>query len=338
MEENNVDTIEETIDQLDDDSPRVPVTRQLGILAAILLLIFGAGYVPELLRSFEAGSAEAVATVPDTLILETLSDKLAQVDPFEGLTVQAQAAYVWDVQKQRALYQKNPDKQLPLASVTKLMTALVAYELINNDTEIPITISAIWQDGDSGLLDGESFVLKNLLDLTLLSSSNDGAFAIATTVGALLENGGGANTFVEAMNIRAGELGLTQTYYRNPTGLDISKTEGGAYGSSRDTTFLMEFILTHYPEILEETQEEKASIKNELGNSHAVENTNHTVDRIEGLIGSKTGYTELAGGNLVIAFDVAFNRPVIVVVLGSTRNGRFDDVLTLADAARKSIK
>lgn len=316
----------------------VPVVQQLAILGAIMLLIFGTGYIPKLLNSFQESSDSPDPTTHVAALSSETTPPQDEIDHFANISILADAAYVWDVRDQRALYQKSPDTQLPLASITKLMTALVAHEILEDGVSVSVSDDAIRQDGSSGLSGGESFTLRNLLNLTLMSSSNDGAYAIAAAGGALLDEGEGtAATFVEAMNIRASELGLTQTYFRNPTGLDLSETESGAYGSARDVTFLMEHILTHYPEILEATTKPSLTLRNEAGATHNTENTNPTVSRIPGIIGSKTGYTDLAGGNLAIAFDAAFNRPIIVVVLGSSITGRFEDVLSLTDAARKTV-
>lgn len=324
-----------SIEPLEGEKNRLPILGQLGVLALILLLIFGTGYAPKVLKSIEQNRINT-ANIPDTK--EEIFEPEIDTTVFESVSIRAESAYVYDVAGKRVLYEKNANEQLPLASITKLMTALVAYELMSDETEIPVTTSAIDQDGSSGLLSGESFSLSNILDLTLLSSSNDGAYAIAAAVGSVIIENGDASTFVEAMNIKADELGLSDTYFRNPTGLDISQTEAGAYGSARDVAFLMKHILKNYPNIIERTTHTAASIQNDGGSSHRVENTNPTVTNIEGLIGSKTGYTDLAGGNLAIAFDAAYNRPIIVVVLGSTFNARFDDVLTLTDTARTAIK
>jgi D-alanyl-D-alanine carboxypeptidase (penicillin-binding protein 5/6) len=143
---------------------------------------------------------------------------------------------------------------------------------------------------------------------------------------------------VEAMNIRAGELGLRETYFLNPTGLDISETEAGAFGSARDMAFLMDYILKNQPGILERTKEEAFTLHNVAGVGHEAENTNVVISEIAGLIGSKTGYTTLSGGNLAIAYDASLNRPIVVVVLGSTINGRFSDVLKLVEASRVALK
>ena len=259
-------------------------------------------------------------------------------DYFADTVVAAHSAFVWDVKEQRALFNKNADEQLPLASLTKLMTTLVAHELLNKDTSISISNDAVREDGDSGLSSGEVFDFQNLTDLTLISSSNDGAHALAeNTINTLVGAPGSTQLFVKAMNIRAEEIGLTQTYFKNVTGLDLSQNEAGAYGSARDITFLMEYVLNHQPDLLSKTTLDEIQIPNNVGEMHDVQNTNAVVDDIPGLIASKTGYTELAGGNLVVAVDVGLNHPIIVTVLGSTFNGRFADIMDLISRARAEI-
>jgi D-alanyl-D-alanine carboxypeptidase (penicillin-binding protein 5/6) len=139
------------------------------------------------------------------------------------------------------------------------------------------------------------------------------------------------------MNVRAKEIGLAHTTFKNSTGLDISPSEAGAYGTARDVALLMEYIIVHYPQVTRLTTIDATRVYNEDGAYHDVENTNDVVDDIEGLIASKTGYTELAGGNLVVAFDAGLNRPIVAVVLGSTQKERFTDILTLTESARDYI-
>ena len=317
----------------------VPVAQQLLLLAVLLLIIFGTGYIPKLLQSDERPQPNVIRTedVPTNPNTAAVPETTPAIDPFETVSIQATAAFVWDAKTNRALYQKNPDEQLPLAAITKLMTALVAQELLTQDSSVPITLSALDQDGSNGFIDGERFNLQTLTDFALVSSSNDGAFALASAAGALLTDDDSTSTFVEAMNIRADELELNQTYFRNPTGLDISTSEAGAYGSARDIAFLMEYILEHEQHILEATREQSAQLFNETGEYYLERNTNQTVGEVPGIIGSKTGFTDLAGGNLTIAFDASLNHPIIVVALGSSRYGRFDDVLTLSNAARAAV-
>jgi len=218
------------------------------------------------------------------------------------------------------------------------MTALLANELLPATATVSVSQAAINQDGASGLLTDEQFTLLNISDLLLLTSSNDGAYAVAETLGREFDAVDPAEAFVALMNIRAEELGLTQTYFRNPTGLDVSTTEAGAYGSAREVAFLMEHMLTETPAIIEATADPAHTIISQNGLTHTARNTNQSVRNVPGIIGSKTGYTELAGGNLVIAFDAGVNRPVVAVVLGSTWQGRFNDIATLVERTQRALE
>ena len=311
---------------------RVPIAAQLSVIAVILLILLGGS-----LWSFTDPARET----DDSFTQNDQSNEQEEeklTDPFADIDLTAESVFVWDVAKNKVLYQKNPDQLQPLASVTKLMTIMLAHELMREEGTVVIDESAVGQVGDSGIAPGEQFSLDTLADLTIMTSSNDGAYALAAATGSFLDTDEPAAAFVRAMNIRANELGLSQTYFRNPTGLDVSEDEAGAYGSARDTAFLMSYILRNYPGILEATTENSTALSNLTGQYHAAENTNPVVNSIPGLIGSKTGYTTLAGGNLVVAFDASINRPIIISVLNSSYNGRFVDVLELAAAARIALQ
>lgn len=101
--------------------------------------------------------------------------------------------------------------------------------------------------------------------------------------------------------------------------------------------FLMEYIVLNEPDILTFTREDRTRVYSDTGQYHDAENTNYYVDKIPGLIGSKTGYTDLAGGNLVIAFNAGLNRPVVAVVLGSTLQERFTDIAKLVAETEKYV-
>lgn len=308
---------------------RFPVLAQLSILGFILLLLFGSLLLPK--------KPSSVTNTPSIPTGTAATETATIPQKFDNVTLRATAAYVWDVRSQRALYAKNEDASLPLASITKLMTALLAYELMKDDTMATIPITAIKQEGSSGLSAGESLSIKKLRDLALISSSNDAAYALAANVGRSLGDSDPSSQFVQGMNIRADELGLTSLEFLNTTGLDLSATKPGAIGNARDVSFLMEHIITHYPEIITPTQETATRVYNAAGAYHEVSNTNEAATEIPNMIGSKTGYTDLAGGNLTIAFDAGFDRPVVITVLGSTRDERFTDVLTLVKAVQDSF-
>jgi len=310
---------------------KLPVLQQLGLLGVVLLLIFSAAFT-QLFVSSEEENQVVNQTIATSATKGDTATAISGI--FNDITITGRSAYVWDVRNQQTLFKKNESTQLPLASLTKLMTALVAHELLEEDDLITINETAARQDSSSGLTAGETFDRMSLNDLALMSSANDGAYALAYAAGAVLSRNDPANAFVQAMNIRAKEIGLTNTFYKNPTGLDISVTEGGAYGTAKDMTRLMEYIIENEPTILELTKESQTNVFNTSGGQHETENTNYFVEEIPGLIGSKTGYTDLAGGNLIVAFEAGLDRPFIVVVLGSTRQERFNDVIALVDEVR----
>lgn len=316
----------------------VPVLRQLVVALGLLVVVFGTTYIGTIIALFEEKTSDDLVTVEAQLAQAPEVPVTETYNAFADTKLTADAAFVWDVRAQKILFNKNADEVLPLASITKLMTALVAYELLDESSDVDITVEAIREDGDSGFHEGETFSLQDLTDLTLIASSNDGAKALAAQAGAVLTSDRSASkTFIDAMNIRAEELGLANTHFKNATGLDLSPTEAGAYGTARDMALLMEYIIAHYPDVVALTKIDLTTINNEEGEYHVVKNTNEVVENIPGLIASKTGYTELAGGNLVVAFNAGLNRPIIVSVLGSTRNERFNDVLTLVEQARLQV-
>lgn len=263
-------------------------------------------------------------------------------NPFADLSLTAHSAFVWDIHAHRRLYGKNEYVRMPLASVTKMMTALTAKESVPSDAVITISANDLQSEGDSGLRVGELWKASDLLALALISSSNDAASAVAEAGGAFIiaETGKGTNSkeaFISKMNEKARSIGLLDSVFRNETGLDLSLETTGGEGTARDMAMLYEYIWRKHPEIFRVTAQPGMTITSESGFIHQAENTNDAVARIPGIIGSKTGYTDLAGGNLVIITDIGIDRPVVIAVLGSTRDGRFADVEALRQAAVSAI-
>jgi len=309
-----------------------PIVGQLAVLTLILGITFGSLW-------WFSPTRGTLSQDPNTRPTVNLQDVEPIETPgvIENVTLNATAAYVWDVRAQRALFKKNEKETLPLASITKLMTALVTHELISEMTDVTLPLTAIQQEGASGLVAGETLTIEELNELALMSSSNDAAFALANAAGALLGDRNPTQQFVAAMNIRANELQLESLAFANTTGLDLDAITPGAVGSAKDVTFLLEHIIEEYPELILITQEPTTRVYNSSGTYHDAENTNAIVGRIPNLLASKTGYTDLAGGNLTVAFNLGLDRPIIVTVLGSTRDARFTDVLTLIEAVQASI-
>lgn len=318
-------------------SRRFPAIPQLAILGGLLFILLGsAGFTYLEHRSDLAKNTWVDAELenknqPSALLTATT------IKPLEDIEVEAMAAFVYDVSNNRVLYQKEADQTLPIASITKLMTALVVHELMGNDTTISVPLSATMVESASGLQSGERLSIKSLIDYAMLASSNDAAQSLANAGASAISTGASEAIFVEAMNIRAKELGFNTLTFNNAHGLDIDTQKAGAYGSARDITFLMEYIYKNYPELLNVTQEDSVRIYNENGEFHDASNTNRALLNIPQLLGSKTGYTILAGGNLTVIFDAGLNRPIIITVLGSSFSGRFSDVLNLIEAIQVSL-
>jgi len=260
---------------------------------------------------------------------------------FPEVHIKAKGAYVYDARNKVVLYAQNEDESLPLASISKVMTALVAVSNGRPYDTVSVTKEALNVTGDSGLYRDEKWSLKDILDFSLITSSNDGMHAVALAMGALSKVDPtpreAIQDFVYKMNVKSEELGLTNTHFINETGLDESVVDAGAYSSAKDINTLMEYVLTYYPELLEVTRETGISIKSLDDRTHVATNTNSIVGTIPGLIASKTGFTDLAGGNLTIVFDPEIGRPIIVTVMGSTGEGRFEDVRNLVDATMRYI-
>ena len=261
-----------------------------------------------------------------------------KTDLFKDIILEGKSAIVWDVINKRELFSKNPDLPLPLASLTKVMTAITMSENLPNSSNIEITAEFLEPEGDSKLKIGDSWQTDDLRDFTLLTSSNDGAFALASiSQNKNIEKKNNHFQFIKSMNDLASKIGLTNSRFFNEHGLDRQVDRGGAYGSAKDMALLFEYTLKNEPQILEATRYKNLKFTTKE-QTYEAENTNSVLDKIPGLMASKTGYTDLAGGNLIIAYDAGLNRPIIISVLGSTAEGRFIDTLKLVEASLKYIQ
>ncbi len=241
-------------------------------------------------------------------------------------TLTAQSAVVYNPQTGEVLYAKEADVQRPLASLTKLMAAAAVLSTHRASTTVAITADDLKPSGDWDLRVGEEWLLDDLVTFGLVASSNDAMAAAAASL---------QGSAVDNMNKAAKNLGLSQTYFLNTTGLDEDLETAGAYGSARDMALLTAKFLQEFPTFFEATAQSGVTIKN-FDHTLYAESTAAPLLDIPGLIGAKTGYTDLAGGNLVAAIDIEIGHPIIIAVLGSTREGRFEDVKKLLEAVRSA--
>lgn len=274
--------------------------------------------------------------VPARKISDDITYRVERVDPFTTISLEAEAVYVFDIAKGEAIFELNKNAQLPLASIVKVMTLLVSSGEVLPGTIVEINEEAIREVGDDNLLVGERWKFSDLLDFTLVKSSNDGASALAQTVSAL-SFGGNKESFINKMNELAKNIGLEQTYFLNETGLDVNKNISGAYGSAEDMAKLFVYVLENNPKILDATQYSTLEVSSKDAR-HNIVNSNKLTASVSGILASKTGYTDLAGGNLAVVFDAGFMHPVVAIVLGSSQEGRFEDMKKLIEATLMSLE
>jgi serine-type D-Ala-D-Ala carboxypeptidase (penicillin-binding protein 5/6) len=215
----------------------------------------------------------------------------------------------------RTLFQKNADKQKDIASITKLMSAYLGYQIFSSQDYFVFDRESVDQEGDVGYFYvGEKISRDDILKASLVASSNDAIYLLAKTYS--LEK------FVNLMNQKAREWGLTLTNFVDPTGL------GKNFSNARDIFVLLTKIYSETPEIFNLTRLEKIVI-----NGKILWTTNLLLPKYSSIIvGAKTGYKETAGENLVmiLKFD---NSPFIGVILLDSKD-RFNDAEKIIKALK----
>lgn len=245
-----------------------------------------------------------------------------------SISVVAKAYYVYDATTDKVLFQKNAKAPLALASLVKVMTALVAENHLDQNEDIYLSPYALQSVGDTGLLEGDHWELNSLLPFALVSSSNDAIQAIAEAIEVKY-----ATSIISLMNREAAQRGLTSMQFFNSTGLDITDQINGGYGSAEDIAKLFGHTILTYPLLYEQTKVPSAIFYSTSQKPYSAQNTNQMVDSFSSIIASKTGYTTLAGGNLLIARKMPNEHIIIFALLGSTYVDRFTDMLALSRKA-----
>ena len=200
----------------------------------------------------------------------------------EALEVSATAAVLMDADMGQVLYEKNGDRQMLIASTTKIMTALVVLEHAAPDDVITVTPDHMAEGSSMYLRAGETVRVEELLYGLLLCSGNDAALA-------LTECAGGLVPFVALMNEKAAALGMAHTSFANPNGLDAD----GHYSTARDMAVLAAAAVEN------PTFRRICSSRSVTIGQRTMENHNRLLRQMEGCVGLKTGYTRAAGRTLV---------------------------------------
>ncbi|MDO8429862.1 MAG: serine hydrolase [bacterium] len=226
--------------------------------------------------------------------------------------LEVKAAIAQDLDSELIFYQYNTYERWPLASLTKLMSAVITIESVGLDKQVIISPSAVATEGFSGNLEvGEEYKVSDLLKAMLVVSSNDAATAVAEFYG--LDN------FLNQMNAKALELGMMQTSFSDPTGLSYLNQ-----GTIEDLSKLVRYIYKNHPEIFQITANVKVSIFEETKKIlKELTNINNFTARPE-FFGGKSGFTDQAKSNLITLFNYQGHKILLVVLGTHDRFGQTD--------------
>ena len=238
--------------------------------------------------------------------------------------IKAKAGAVYDVKSGRYLFSKNIQEKLPIASLTKILSGIVAAEKLNFKDIVTIPKEAIKVDGErQDLYFGERLTVEDLLKMMLIKSSNDAAYALRAYAGQINID------FIKEMNEIAQATGMLDSHFKDPAGLNDE-----AFSSVADVIKLSKKLL-NYPSLALIMSEAALDIKSIDGRWHHVESTNKLIGEISDILISKTGYTDDALGCMALIVQVSGdNDKIISIVLGSSE--RFTDIKKLVEWTKQA--
>ena len=238
--------------------------------------------------------------------------------------VPCQAAILIDEDSGTVLYEKNADQPRAIASITKVMTLLLTFEAleqgkVQRSELVPVSEHAYHMGGSQIWLEpGEEMTLDDLLKAICISSANDAAVAVAEFIG------GSEPVFVEAMNARAAELGMTSTHFENACGLDAE----GHLSTARDVALMSREMLLHHTEVRDYCSVWMDTLR---GGATQLVNTNKLLKSYQGITGLKTGTTGRAGVCISASAERNGLRLIAVVLGSASGKERFEAATALLD-------
>ncbi|MDD6399699.1 D-alanyl-D-alanine carboxypeptidase family protein [Collinsella sp. HCP28S3_H5] len=232
-------------------------------------------------------------------------------------------------------YARSADEQVKIASITKVMTAILAVENCKMDEKITVSnAAATVGNSTAGLLEGDELTVEQALRGLMIPSGNDAAIALAEHVGKKLDpkTKDAVATFVKAMNEQAKKLGCTGTLFENPHGLDFDEWAGDMHSTAHDVALMMQEAMKD--DTIREVMASKDPWIEVTGadgsdHSHSMDTHNVLLGQ-DGNIGGKTGTTDDAGYCFASAYNRDGDEIYTVVLNSSTTDQRFADTATLA--------
>ncbi len=259
--------------------------------------------------------------------------RIGNAEVTTDLAPNSKSAILIDYETGTILYSKNESEQLAPASMTKIMSMLLIMEAIDNgtiswDSEVTISENAASMGGSQVFLEaGEVYKVEELLKGIAIASGNDAVVAMAEYLAGTTEE------FVNKMNEKAASLGLTDTTFKNPHGLDAE----GHVSTAKDMALIAKELLNH-PKILEFTSIYEDYLKKPDGTSTWLVNTNKLVRFYDGVDGLKTGFTSTAGYCLTATAKKNHLRLIAVVMGSETSDKRSSDIASMLNHGFSSYK
>lgn len=255
--------------------------------------------------SLQASASDAIQSADSSqpTVLET---NFTEEKSGLGISAKSAVSVEFDISgEERILIKKNENKKLPMASLTKLMVALVVLDEYDLNQKISISKLAMEQEGEQGSLkEGQVLSVENLLYIALIESSNRAAFALAEIIG--------KDNFVFLMNSKARNLGLENTYFSDNTGLDEK-----SYSTAEDLAKLSKHLFLDYSLFRKIVSQKESYLYLDDGSlHHKLVNTNELLGQDE-VVGGKTGYTYVARGCFMVIQKKSQSRYAVHVILGT---------------------
>ena len=240
--------------------------------------------------------------------------------------ISAESVLIYDTTSKQVLYSKNPKERLPMASLTKITTAVIALESPKKNNQYSVSAADLVGEDSMGLDAGEKLTLSDLLYGLILPSGNDAAETLASNFSK------GRNSFIKAMNDKVKTLGLSDTNFTNPTGLE---GDGKQYTTVYDLMVITQYALSNFSLFDQVVSTFDYNIPySSLHKAFYLENQTNLLTSYPGVKGVKTGYTPEAGLCLVTFLDYDGHK-IIAVILGS--DDRRGEMIELLDYSLETL-
>lgn len=238
------------------------------------------------------------------------------------LEISAHAYVVRFFGDEQLILKRREWKPFPPASLTKILTALLAREKLSPDEWVSFSAaSKNTEEKRSNAVVGEMFLRDDAIRVALINSANDAALALAEAV-EKKEQGAGVReraAFSTLMNEKAKEIGMSHSHFTNPTGLH----EDAHYSTAEDLSLLAEYVWRYDPDVWEITRTAEITVVSSRSRTHFLHSTNDLLQEFSAVAGGKTGFLEHTKGSLLLLYPVSVGRMAVVVLLGS--DDRFGD-------------